>query len=312
MISIIFLYALCASSFTLCKAVLEISSPIFFVAVRMIVAGLLLMAGWCFYNRSWPSIAKEDRWRFLAIILFHIYAAYVLDLWALQGLTSFKSSFFFNLSPFITAFFSYFFFSEKITSKKWLGLFIGLLGFIPQLIQQAPQEEIYGSWYLLSLPEIAMLGAVISSCYGWTIMRQLLQTNRYTPIEINGIGMICGGFLALITSYLTENWSPLPVTDWKAFIGLTAAIIVVVNGIFYNMYGALLKRYTATFLSFAGFLCPLFAALFGVLFLHEQLTWTFFFSSAVVFIGLTIFYQEELRQGYVLSKNKKAQPSIAP
>ena len=50
MISIVFLYALCASSFTLCKAVLMYSKPIFFVGVRMIAAGLLLTCGWVWYR----------------------------------------------------------------------------------------------------------------------------------------------------------------------------------------------------------------------------------------------------------------------
>ncbi|MBI2774931.1 DMT family transporter [Candidatus Dependentiae bacterium] len=312
MFSIIFLYALCASSFTLCKAVLMYSKPFFFVGVRMIAAGLLLTGGWVFYHRKMPTIAREDRWKFSAIVLFHIYAAYVLDLWALQGLTSFKSSFFFNLSPFITALLSYYLFSERLTVKKWMGLTIGILGFLPELIQHIPQEELFGSVLFFSLPEVAMLGAVISSCYGWTIMRDLMQTNRYSPVEINGIGMLGGGALALLTSLIFEGWQPLPVSSWGPFIALTATIIVIVNGIFYNWYGSLLKTYTATFLSFAGFLCPLFAALFGVVFLHEQLTWTFFFSSAVVVVGLYLFYQEELREGFTRMKHRDAVPSVTP
>jgi drug/metabolite transporter (DMT)-like permease len=288
------------------------SKPIFFVGVRMIAAGLLLTCGWVWYHRGFPKIAKEDRWKFSAIILFHIYAAYVLDLWALQGLTSFKSSFFFNLSPFITALLSYLIFSERLTAKKWLGLSIGFLGFIPELMQNIPQEEMFGSVLFLSMPELAMLGAVISSCYGWTIMRDLMQTNRYSPVEINGIGMLGGGILALFTSLFFEGWHPIPVTNWIPFVALTAAIIIIVNGIFYNWYGSLLKTYTATFLSFAGFLCPLFAALFGVIFLHEQLTWTFFFSCAVVAIGLYLFYQEELREGFTRMRQRDAMPSVTP
>ncbi|OQA35574.1 MAG: S-adenosylmethionine/S-adenosylhomocysteine transporter [Candidatus Dependentiae bacterium ADurb.Bin331] len=310
MILIIVLYALCASSFTLCKAVLLFSKPIFFVGVRMLCAGLLLLGGWMFYQRRLPRIHSSDRVKFAAIVLFHIYAAYVLDLWALQGLTSFKSSFFFNLSPFITALLSYYFFAERMTFKKTLGLIIGVVGFLPELIQHMPQEEQFGSFLFLSLPEIAMLGAVTSSCLGWIVMRSLLQTNRYSPIEINGIGMLGGGLLALITSWFVEGFVPAPVTQVWPFVALTAAIIIVVNGVFYNLYGWLLKEYTATFLSFAGFLCPLFAALFGVLFLHEQMTWTFFFSSAVVFVGLYLFYQEELRQGYVRFKKRNIAPAI--
>ena len=52
--------------------------------------------------------------------------------------------------------------------------------------------------------------------------------------------------IALGTSYVTEPWTPLPVTDWVPFIQATMLIVVVANLLFYNLYGYLLKYYTAT------------------------------------------------------------------
>jgi len=124
MIAILFLYALCASSFTISKAVLAYSPPIFFVAVRMLVAGIILL-GFMKFRASRFFIARKDWWLFFNIIFFHIYFAYIFDLWSLQYMTSFKSSFFFNLSPFITAILSYFMFDEHMTTKKLLGMLIG-------------------------------------------------------------------------------------------------------------------------------------------------------------------------------------------
>jgi drug/metabolite transporter (DMT)-like permease len=274
------------------------SKPIFFVGIRMVVAGLLLYAISWWRHATMPRI-KPDHWRlFFAIVIFHIYCAYVFDLWSLQYLTSFKSSFFFNLSPFITALFSYVVFGEIMTRRKWLGLSIGFLGFLPELLKQTPSEEIAGGISFLSWPELMLIGAVASACYGWIVMRMLMQEG-YSPFFVNAVGMFGGGILALITSFFFEGWSPAPVTELWPFILLTSAIIIVINGIFYNLYGYLLNRYTATFLSFCGFMCPLFAALFGTVFLGETVTWHFFVASAVVVLGLYIFYQEELRQGYI-------------
>lgn len=297
MILIVFLYALCASTFTICKALLDYVKPFFFIGIRMLIAGGILLAYSFWQNRSSFSIAKKDRWLFVQIILFHVYFAYILDLWSLQYITSSKSSFLYNLSPFLAALFSYFYFSEKMTMKKWLGLLIGFSGFLPEILLKSSTAPLSSS-FLLSFPELVLLVAVASGVYGWITLRKLVKNGEYSPIVVNGIGMVGGGLLALITSFFVEGWAVNPVMDFWPFAKLTALIILVGNILFYNFYGFLLTRYTATFLSFAGFTTPLFAALFGWLFLGEMVNWTFFLSIFVVCIGLYIFYQEELKQGY--------------
>ena len=291
------LYALCASTFTICKALLEFVKPMFLVGVRMFAAGVLLLGYAYLKDKKVFHIQKKDRLLFLQIILFHVYFAYVLDLWSLQYLTSFKSSFLYNLSPFLAAIFSYFYFAETMTLKKWVGLIIGFCGFLPEIIANFSLKNSAG---FISLPEIALLIGVASAVYGWIMLRKLVKDGEYSPVVVNGIGMVGGGILALITSFFIEGWSVSPVTQFWPFVKLTFLIIIVANILFYNFYGYLLTRYTATFLSFAGFTTPLFAALFGWLFLGEKVHWSFFLSLMVVFIGLYIFYQEELKQGYSL------------
>jgi drug/metabolite transporter (DMT)-like permease len=289
MISIIGLYALCATSFTICKSLLLYVKPLFFIGVRMLLAGFI-MTGWCWAtNKKSLRFAKKDWWLIAQVMFFHVYFAYIFDVWALQYISSFKSSLFFNLSPFIAALISYFVFSERLSFKKAVGLGIGCLGILPQL------SCLQGNDYYVALPDIVMLGAVTSSVYGWILVKKLMN-NGYSILSVNGIGMIGGGALALGTSFFVEGVSESPVFDFWPFAKLLLLIIFVINILFYNFYGALLKRYSATMLSFAGFITPLFAALYGWIFLGELVTWEFFFSLTVVSLGLFIFYQEELRQ----------------
>lgn len=297
MVLILFLYALCASTFTICKALLDYVKPFFFIGIRMLVAGGILLAYSYWKDRSAFYVKKSDRWLFAQIILFHVYFAYILDLWSLQYITSSKSSFLYNLSPFLAALFSYFYFSEKMTTKKWIGLLIGFSGFLPEMLFKGYSDQA-SSGFSLSVPELVLLGAVASAVYGWIMLRKLVKDESYSPMMVNGVGMVGGGLLALVTSYFVEGWAESPVMQFWPFVKLTALIILVGNIIFYNFYGFLLKRYTATFLSFAGFTTPIFAALFGWFFLGELVGWSFFVSIFVVCIGLYIFYQEELKQGY--------------
>ena len=71
------------------------------------------------------------------------------------------------------------------------------------------------------------------------------------------------------------------------------ALIIIANIICYNLYGYLLSRYSATFLSFAGFMTPLFAAGLGWLFLNEQVTWHFFATIFMVIFGLYLFHERK-------------------
>jgi len=294
---IFLLYAICASMFTISKYVLGFSQPIFFMAIRMIGAGIILGGYYWFKNRSFMrqyiTSSFTDWFLFLQIIIFHVYLTYICDLCALTQLTSIESAFIYNLAPFLSALFSYFWFAETVTTKKWVGLFLGFSSLLPELITEPLNFK-----HKLA-PIFITIIAVISSSYGWVIVRKLVKDKLYSPLYVNSVGMFFGGLAALVTSVLSESWLPTPVHNWVGFIQGTLLIIVIANIIFYNLYGFLLKKYTATFLSFAGFLCPVFTVIFGTLFLGEQVPTHFVLSGLLVFTGLFIFYHEELKQGYI-------------
>ena len=109
------------------------------------------------------------------------------------------------------------------------------------------------------------------------------------------------GILSLVASLFFETWNPIPVTNFANFFWLTILIIIIGNFICYNLYGLLLKRYTATFLSFAGFSIPLFTVLLQCIFFASGITLDFFISAFFASLGLFVFYQEELRHGITKS-----------
>ena len=82
---------------------------------------------------------------------------------------------------------------------------------------------------------------------------------------------------------------------------------LVFNILCYNLYGFLLKKFTATFLSFIGLLSPIFASINGWLFLGESFSWVIFLSTGIVSMGLWIVYSAELKQGYIVKKAERLQ-----
>lgn len=294
MFFVILLYALFASVFTIGKTGLEYAQPLFFVGSRMFLAGMMMLGYQYIFKRKEFKLKKEDMLRIFFLAFFAIYLTNVLEFWGLKYLTSFKTCFIYSLSPFASALLSYWMFSDKMSPKKWGGLLIGCLGFLPILINETSSEELTGHLWFLSWAEVAVMIAAFSSVYGWVLLKQLVSENGYSTTMANGMGMLIGGMMALFHSFIEESWDPIPVTQIGPYVDCMLLLILISNLICYNLYGYLLKRYSVTFISFAGFITPLFTALFGWFYLGEVVTWPFYVSAAIVFVGLYLFNQEEL------------------
>ncbi len=290
MIEVVLLYALLASTFTIGKYSFLFTKPIFITASRMSIAGALLLLYCFFFNRSAFYVRGFVK-PLIIMAITSIFLANCLEFWSLQYLLSYKACFLYNLAPFFAILFSYHLLKEKMGMQKWIGLIIGFFGFILMLLPYGSMIEVEAKKFL-SWPELAMIGATASMAYGWTYMRKVMVAD-YSPLMANGVTMFFGGLLCFVFSYAIEPWDPIPVTSIWPFLGCLVALIVISNLIGYNWYAHLLKRYTSTFLLFAGFLSPLFASLYGWLFLHEPLYWQFFVALGVVFLGMYLFYRKE-------------------
>lgn len=293
MIQVLALYGILASTFTFGKILLTYLSPIFLIGLRMTIAGSLILLINGFLGRN-NRIKKSDILFFLVISLVHIFIPYTSEFMGLQTMSPACAALMFNLTPFFTAFFSYLIFKEYMTLKKWIGFAIGLLG----VAYTIPKESIF-CYECLNFGYFFMIVSVISSSLGWTLVRKLLQKG-YSSLQINGIAMFIGGLEALSLAHFFEVQSNSAWYTNLSFWTLLFTIIIISNFLFYNLYGLLLKKYSATLLSFVGFLTPLFTALYDFIFLEISISLEFYIATIIVACGIYIFYQEELRQGYIL------------
>ncbi len=298
---VVFMYALWSSVFAFGKVVMQFSTPLFLTSLRMIIAGVLMM-GFILWRRR--SYLKLDKIQWLSIALFaliSIFLTNVLEFWGLQYLSAAKTCFIYSLSPFFAALFSYIHFKEKMNNRKWLGMLIGFIGIIPVLISQTGSEELFKTVGFFTWPTLAVIGAALFAVYGWVLLRLIVKDHKISPVMANGSGMLLGGAMALVASLIFDPWHPVPIAAGKVtpFLTGTAIMALFYNILCYNLYGWMLKRFTATFLSFVGLLSPIFASLSGWIFLKEPLSWQILLSTGVVSIGLWIVYSSELKQGYI-------------
>lgn len=299
MILIFALYAMFALSFTIAKILLTFLPPIFLTAVRMTFAGCLLLCMHAAMQKklvkvSWSIVSLNAMLWWFGFSMIHILIPYVTEFMALQSMSPSCSALIYNLTPFFSAFFSYLYFGEVMTYKKWLGFLVGFSGI---------------AWFIhaqsvfcinLNIAYFLVLISVISGALGWVYVRKLVLAG-YSPLMINGIAMLLAGLQSFVCSYIWEGFVPLPWGQMYSFLFWLIMIILLTNVIYYNLYAQLLKRYTVTLLSFMGCIIPLFTALFDWILLDIAVTGHFFIALLIAGYGVYLFYKEELRQGYIKS-----------
>lgn len=292
---IVFLvFALFGSIFTLGKASLSYASPFFIIGSRMAVAGLLMIVYQLIKDRS---AFKLDMRGWVSVGLFAflgMYVTNVCEFWSLQFITSSKTCFLYSASPFISALLSYLILKEKMSRKRWWGLIIGFVGLIPIILSGVTSQ--IGGFLIFTWPEIILLLGITTSVLGWIFLKKTVSHQTINLFVANGLGMLIGGIFALGHSYFVETWAPLPIFELAGFLKTTAALLVISNLLAYNLYGFLLKRYSATFMAFAGLSTPFFASFFGWFFLKEVIPWPFWVGLTILFSGLMLFHQEEIRE----------------
>ncbi|RTL06877.1 DMT family transporter [Candidatus Dependentiae bacterium] len=289
---ILLLHILFASTFTTGKFLSTQTSPVFLTGLRMLLGGVIVLVYLLIKSRKKEIVCNIADWKELAqVIFFGVYANYILRFWALAYLSSSKTCFLFNIQPFLSSLYVYLLYNERLSRNKWAGLLIGFIGMIPILMSNTSSEMGRSVFLFFSLPECAALLSAAMHSYSWIVVQKLVRYKKYDPTFITGTTMTSGGLLALATAWFIQDLPTLNHSN--EFVFLLMYVVLVSNVFCHNLYGHLLKQYSATLMAFASFLTPIFAALFGALFLHETITWHFYASTVTVFMGLYIFYRDE-------------------
>jgi len=302
MFLVFLMYALFASVFTVGKYTLQFVQPFFLTAIRMFLAGAILLI---FIKFKYPEklYVKKKHWPLLILIgLFNVFITNAFEFWGLQYMTSAKTCLIYSLSPFVAMIFSYIFLKEKMNLRKWIGLIIGLCGFIPIYLSRGLGETNIKAIGVFSFAEIAVTISAITAVIGWVLIKKLTKQMNYPFITANAISFFIGGGMSFIVSVFVESWKPMPVFNFQYFIYGLIYISIIHNVICYNLYAYSLQTFSVNFMTFAGISNPIFTAVFGILFLKEAVRGPFFLSLFIVFLGLSIFSVAELSQ---IKLNKK-------
>jgi len=279
------------------KGVIPHTTPLFMAGVRLVPAGVLILIVAAFMGKPQPKSWLAWLW----IIIFALVDGTLFQGFLAEGLVRTNAglgSVMIDSQPLAVALLSLWLFQEHIGVWGWLGLGLGMAGI--SLIG-LPQEWIFhvldsgitismDNWQqLFNNGEWLMLLAALSMAVGTVMIRFVC---RYVdPVTATGWHMIIGGLpLWGISSGLeSQQWQNLIPLDWIALSYAT----VFGSAIAYGLFFYFASSGNLTSLSSLTFLTPIFALIFGYIFLSEILTTIQWLGVFLTLISIYLINQRE-------------------
>ncbi|KAL6641245.1 hypothetical protein ACP70R_019426 [Stipagrostis hirtigluma subsp. patula] len=249
------------------KGVIPRTGPFFVAALRLLPAGAMLVAFAAARGRKQPS--GWAAW--LAVAAFGLVDAACFQGFLAEGLQKTSAglgSVIIDSQPLTVAVLASLLFGESIGAIGVGGLVLGVVGLLllelPALSVEGNDTTIWGSgewWMFLSAQSMAV----------GTIM--VRWVSKYSdPIMATGWHMIIGGLPLLVISALNHDpalnghlqdltWSDLLALGYTSIFG---------SAVSYGVYFYNATRGSVTTLSSLTFLTPMFASIFGYLYLGES------------------------------------------
>jgi drug/metabolite transporter (DMT)-like permease len=260
----------------LVKATVAELPPVFQSAVRGVGATLLLWL-WC----QWRGVRLFERdgslWAGLLVgCLFAAEFAFIYI--GLQHTAASRLTVFLYTSPFwVAALLPLFIRTERLRPVQWLGMACAFAAVVFALREGFGGGGAMGN--LMGLAAGALWGLTTVAIRAANLTRLAAEKLLFYQLAVSTV------VLLLLSHLLGEPWS----STWSQF-AIGSVALQTVGGAFasYLAWMWMLGHYPATKISAFVFLTPLFALLFGMLWLGEAVTLTLALSLALVAVGIVL------------------------
>lgn len=284
------------------KGVIPNTTPLFMAGVRLVPAGFLVLGAGALMGRPQPRGLTAWLW----IVLFALVDGTLFQGFLAEGLVRTGAglgSVMIDSQPLAVALMALWLFGERIGLWGWLGLLLGVIGIS---LLGLPEAWLLGVLRQRSLPDGLQLGAdlvhdlfqngqwlmllaALSMAVGTVLMRYV--SRHADPITATGWHMILGGLplFALSSQFEVDQWVQLDLSSWAA-IGYAT---VFGSAIAYGLFFYFAASGSLTSLSSLTFLTPIFALLFGNLFLSEMLSPLQWFGVSLTLVSIYFINQRD-------------------
>ena len=269
------LAALWGGSFLFMRVAVPEFGPVALSAMRVAGAALLLL----------PLLAARGQlgalrahWQPIGIVGITNSALPFLGFaYAASSLEAGLSSIFNSTSPLFAAVIAWAWLGDRLTPARLLGLVIGFGGVVWIAWDRSGLKAGGSAWAVAAC-------MVASLFYGWSS-----AFARKRLVGVPPLAVAAGSQLSATLALAVPAAFAWPAVAPSAFAwSMTAVLAVVCTGLAYILYFRLIANVGSLNAIAVTFLVPIFAVLWGGLFLHERLTLPLLAGCAVIFIGTAL------------------------
>jgi drug/metabolite transporter (DMT)-like permease len=260
--ALVLLGAVWGASFLLIEIGVREMPPTTFVALRLIVASLILAGVLLARGQRLP--ARPRAWGdFLFTGVVGLALPYLLITWGEQYIASSMTAILNATTPLFSMLLAYFWtHEERLNGLKLLGVAVGFVGV---LVAVGVADMSLSS--ASTQGQLAVLGAAL--CYAATGIYGR-RAFRGMPPLIPATGQMLAGAIVITPIALAAH--DIPAMPSPLALGAVLALAIFGTALAYILLYWLLERLGATRTSMVTYLLPPFALLYGALFLQEAVT----------------------------------------
>ncbi|WP_422110793.1 DMT family transporter [Candidatus Synechococcus calcipolaris] len=285
------------------KQVMPHTTPFFVAGVRLLPAGLIVLAFAIALGKPQPQGWRAWAWISLFALVDGLLFQGCLAL-GLERTGAGLGSVMIDSQPLAVALLSRWLYRERVGGWGWLGLFLGIVGISCIGLPQDSWADLFQgnltgfTWESLSQRgEPWMLMAALAMAVGTIVMQPL--SHYSDPVMATGWHMVLGGIPLLFMAIWTPDapWIGLTTLDW---LNLGYATLFG-SALAYGLFFYFASKGNLTSLSSLTFLTPIFALSFGNLILEETLSRLQLLGVGLTLISIYLINQRQVMGQWVQS-----------
>ena len=252
--------------------------PLALAFVRVAGASLFLLPLLAWQGGRDGLLALRREWRpLLLVALLNSALPFALFSYAALSITAGMSSILNATTPIWGALVAAVWLGQRLDASRLLGLVLGFAGVVYLAWEQASFKPGGSGWAIL-----ACLGA--TCCYGIAASATKKYLAQTRPLAVATGSQL---FAALLLVWPAARQWPAQAPGMTAWLS-AIALALLCSGLAYILYFRLMKRAGPSYALSVTFLIPVFAVLWGAVFLKESLTLHMLGGCAIVLLGTAL------------------------